>query len=75
MPTFPTRHQYEDEGHVTFVQSARLCEDEEALLIDPGAYDNSVGDAWVERARRLAADRASADVANMTTRNAERRWP
>ena len=42
-----------DETRQVFLEATRI-EGKECLLIDPGAYDNLVGDRWVERQGALA---------------------
>ena len=44
-------------GHpegTTWFEATQLAEDEEGLLIDPGAFDNLVGEYWLERVAQLA---------------------
>ena len=39
---------------MTWFEATQLAEDEEGLLIDPGAFDNLVGEYWLERVAQLA---------------------
>ena len=51
---FPWEHA-DEEGDSVYHTRARLeAENEEALLVDPGAYDNLCGGAWAERQSRLS---------------------
>ena len=42
-----------DLEHVFLHERTRLAEDAEGLLVDPGAFDNLVGQLWVDRVRTI----------------------
>lgn len=58
-----------DEQALAYHERTRLGPCREGLLIDPGAYDNLVGERWVERQGALAQQRGRG---NVTRRRMER---
>ena len=42
-----------DLGYIFLHERTRLAEDAEGLLVDPGAFDNLVGQLWVDRVRSI----------------------
>ena len=42
-----------DLGYIFLHERTRLAEDAEGLLVDPGAFDNLVGQLWVDRVRAI----------------------